>query len=191
MNVDRVVEAIAWAAAQHGDQRRKGSGTPYLFHLLAVASLVAEHGGSEAAVLGAVLHDVIEDSQGKGVREQVAGRFGDEVAGIVEACSDSPGGPKAPWRGRKESFVASLDGASDEVRLVVAADKLHNARSTARDLRAKGAGVWSIFQGGRDGTLWYYDEVLAALGRGWSHRVLDELRREVDELHVLAGDTET
>ncbi|MBZ0268487.1 HD domain-containing protein, partial [bacterium] len=155
MITSRVREAIDWAAELHGDQRRKGSGIPYLYHLLAVAALVADHGGSDTEIVGAVLHDVIEDCahEHRGLREELVRRFGDDVAAIVDACSDAEGEPKPPWRKRKTEFVASLEGASPSVRLVVAADKLHNATCTVRDLRAEGDVVWKRFRGGRNGTV--------------------------------------
>ena len=51
--------------------------------------------------------------------------------------------------------------------LVSAADKLHNVRSLTRTLRAAGEDVWSRFNGGREGSLWYYDAVSLALWRRW------------------------
>ncbi|GJM44346.1 MAG: hypothetical protein DHS20C21_11880 [Gemmatimonadota bacterium] len=179
-------EAIEWAVALHGDQKRKGSDIPYLFHLLAVASLVADHDGTETEIVAAILHDAIEDAGGSDLASAIRERFGPEVLAIVDACSDAREIPKPPWRDRKTAFVDSLSGASDSTKLVVAADKIHNATCTIRNLRLRGAEVWSLFRGGRDGTLWYYDSVLAALRDGWSHPVLHELDAAVRELHELA-----
>jgi len=185
MTLGRVRAAIDWAAELHDGQTRKGSRVPYLFHLLAVAATVADHGGTEDEVVAALLHDAIEDTA-EATRATVARRFGENVAAIVSACSDADGEPKPPWRPRKEAFVASLARATPSVRLVVAADKLHNARCTARDLRAEGPAVWERFRGGRDGTLWYYGAVRRALADGWSHPILDELAGAVAELDGLA-----
>lgn len=185
----KVREAIDWAAELHGGQRRKGSGVPYLFHLLAVAALVADHGGTETEVLGAVLHDVIEDCahDHPGLRDELVRRFGEDVAAIVDACSDAEGEPKPPWRERKTGFVASLQRAGPSVRLVVAADKLHNATCTVRDLRAHGDEVWQRFRGGRNGTVWYYGAVRDALADGWDHPILGELSAVVAELQALGA----
>ena len=71
------------------------------------------------------------------------------------------------------------------MRLVSAADKLHNARSVLSDYRAVGENLWDRFNGGRDGTLWYYRAVADALaGDG---QVADELGRVVAELERAAG----
>jgi (p)ppGpp synthase/HD superfamily hydrolase len=186
VTISRIRDAIDLAAELHGDAHRKGSDVPYLFHLLAVAAIVAEHGGTEDEVVAALLHDAVEDAGGAAVRDIIARRFGGDVGAIVDACTDTDVVPKPPWRPRKEAFVASLANTPPSVRLVVAADKLHNVRCTARDLRARGADVWSLFRGGKDGTLWYYDAVRDALARGWSHPILGDLRRSIAELHELA-----
>ena len=71
------------------------------------------------------------------------------------------------------------------MRLVSAADKLHNARSVLSDHRAVGEGLWGRFNGGRGGTLWYYRAVADVLaGDG---PVADELGRVVTELERAAG----
>ena len=72
------------------------------------------------------------------------------------------------------------------MRLVSAADKLHNARAIVADLRRHGPKLWPRFTGGREGSLWYYRELLAALRDGWDHPLLDELQRVVREMEALA-----
>ncbi len=167
--------ALLFAVEKHRAQVRKGSGVPYVTHLLAVASLVAEFDGDETQTVAALLHDVIED-QGVGEAE-LAERFGPEVARIVVACTDAFVQPKPPWRARKEAHLAHLRGQPPRVKLVVACDKLHNALSIARDLRdpAVGAAIWGRFSAPRADTLWYYRTVREALAEGWQHRVLGEL----------------
>jgi (p)ppGpp synthase/HD superfamily hydrolase len=167
--------ALLFAVDKHRTQIRKGSGIPYITHLLAVASLVAEFGGSEVQAMAALLHDVIED-QGVGEAE-LTERFGAEVARIVVACTDAFERPKPAWRVRKEAHLAKLRGASPDIKLVVACDKLHNALSIGRDLRdpAVGAAIWGRFSVPRAETLWYYRSVREALAEGWQHAVLGEL----------------
>ena len=180
---DRFEEALAWAAHLHRGQTRKGSDTPYVSHLLAVCALVLEHGGDEEAAIAALLHDAIEDGGGDAVRTEIRARFGADVAALVEGCTDADSIPKPPWRARKERFLERLAQATPRVRLVVAADKLHNAAATLRDLRREGNTVWDRFRGGRDGTLWYYREAVRALRRGWSHGIVDELAEIVERLN--------
>ncbi|MBA2344583.1 MAG: HD domain-containing protein, partial [Rubrobacter sp.] len=128
-------QALTYASIVHAAQRRKGTETPYITHLLAVAAIVGENGGTENEIIAALLHDAPEDQGGKERLADIRTRFGDEVADIVEACSDTFEIPKPPWRGRKEAYIAHIREASASARLVSAADKLHNARSILSDYR--------------------------------------------------------
>jgi (p)ppGpp synthase/HD superfamily hydrolase len=179
---ERFVEALAYAAQLHAGQRRKASGTPYIAHLLGVASLVLEAGADEDEAIAAVLHDAIEDRGGAAARQEIRQRFGDRVAAIVDGCSDAETVPKPPWRERKERFLASLHEADAAVLRVVAADKLYNVRSLLRAYRQQGEALWTRFRGGREGTLWYHREaarILCERGEGW---LFEELARAVEEL---------
>lgn len=183
----RFEDALVWASRLHGDQVRKGTRIPYVAHLLAVASLVLEHGGDEDQAIAALLHDAVEDQGGPQTREEIRRRFGEAVAAIVDGCTDTDETPKPPWRARKEAYLAHLGAASPSVRLVSAADKLHNARSVLADYRARGEEVWGRFQGGRDGTLWYYRALAGAFREAGTNPLVEELGRVVDELERVAG----
>ena len=177
----RYEKAFVLAAELHREQQRKGSGVPYLSHLLAVSATVIEHGGDEDEAIAGLLHDAVEDQGGAETRERIRGCFGNRVAEIVDGCTDTDVIPKPPWRERKESFIESLRDASGSVHLVVAADKLHNSRSTLADYRQIGNDVWALFQGRRDGTLWYFRSVAERLDKA-PERLVDQLRRVVLEL---------
>ena len=177
--------ALVYAARLHGDQSRKGTRVPYITHLLAVAAIVGENGGTEDEVVAALLHDAPEDRGGEARLRDIRLRFGHAVAEIVAGCSDTYEDPKPPWRARKEAYLDHLARAPSPVRLVSGADKLHNARSVKSDYRAVGEDLWGRFNGGRDATLWYYRAVADALaGDG---PVADELGRVVTELERAAG----
>ena len=79
--------------------------------------------------------------------------------------------------------------ATPEVRLIVAADKLHNICTTIGDYCAIGDDVWERFTGRRDGTLWYYAAIAAALAEGWEHPILDDLAASVEEMYRITGET--
>jgi (p)ppGpp synthase/HD superfamily hydrolase len=185
MYSERVVKAFEFAHELHASQRRKGSDVPYLTHVLAVAALVGEHRGDEDQFIAALLHDAAEDCGGQETLSRIRDAFGDTVAGYVKACSDSLTTPKPPWRERKEKHLAALREAPLEVRLLIAADKLHNARSIARDLGEVGESLWTRFKGGRAGTLWYYGAMLDFLREGWNHPILDELAESVGRMNAL------
>jgi (p)ppGpp synthase/HD superfamily hydrolase len=147
-------DALHYATLIHAGQTRKGTEIPYLSHLLGVASIALEHGATEDEAIGALLHDAGEDAGGLGRIADIRPRFGDAVAQIVEGCTDAVVIPKPPWRARKEAYIDHVRHASPSVRLVSAADKLHNARAVLSDYRQLGEVLWLRFTGGRDGTLW-------------------------------------
>jgi (p)ppGpp synthase/HD superfamily hydrolase len=182
----RFEDALVLAARLHARQRRKGSGVPYVSHLLGVASLVLEDGGDEDQAIAALLHDAVEDQGGPPTLEVIRARFGDTVAGIVLGCTDSDTIPKPPWRERKERYIAHLRHAPVAVRRVSAADKLHNARTIVADLRTVGDSIWSRFTADRDGTLWYYRSLVAVFKETGGGPLADALERVVAEMMRLS-----
>jgi (p)ppGpp synthase/HD superfamily hydrolase len=182
----RFTRAVGYAARLHATQKRKGTERPYVAHLLGVASLVLEHGGDEDLAIAALLHDAAEDQGGLPRLEEIRRKFGARVARIVDGCSDAYTDPKPPWHERKQKYVAHLPKASPEVRLVCAADKLHNAREILADYRAVGDELWDRFQGGKQGTLWYYRGLMSAFRKAGSNPLVEELDRVVTELERLA-----
>ena len=181
--------ALGFASTLHRQQVRKGSGVPYVAHLLAVASIALEHGADEEEAIAALLHDSIEDQSNgnpEGLKNRIRKNFGEKVLAIVEGCTDAETIPKPPWRERKEQYIAHLAVASPSVLLVSASDKLHNARSILSDLLTVGAEVWSRFKGGRDGTLWYYRALVAAFEARGRSALTDELHRVVTEIELRA-----
>lgn len=185
MLTDRFDAAMVFARQLHASQSRKGSSAPYLAHLLAVAALVLEAGGSEDEAIAALLHDAVEDQGGAVTRAEIERRFGSAVAAIVDGCTDTDQQPKPPWSARKQAFIARLAEASPAVLRVVAADKLHNATAIVHDFRVLGEALWARFSGGREGTLWYYRAVAEALVVRDASPLTCRLLRTVEELEQL------
>ena len=181
---ERFDRALSWASELHRAQRRKGSGAPYIAHLLAVTALVLEAGGDEDEAIAAVLHDAVEDQGGPPVRAAIAERFGPRVAAIVDGCTDTDEDPKPPWRARKTAFLRALETADASVRLVVSADKLHNATCTLLDLHREGPPAWERMRG-REKALWYYRSVLEVLARPGPSPLVRRLEAVVAELETL------
>ncbi len=180
----RFDDALEFAAVRHSDQLRKGTKIPYIAHLLGVTSIALEHGANEDEAIAALLHDAVEDQ--KATLQEIRARFGNAVAGIVAGCSDTDVIPKPPWRERKEAYIAHIATASPSVQLVSAADKLHNASAILRDYRDVGEALWERFNGGRDGTLWYY-RALADAFRTAGAPLAEELDRVVSELEDVTS----
>jgi (p)ppGpp synthase/HD superfamily hydrolase len=186
-SAQRYGKALAFAAEKHAGQKRKGTRIPYISHPMAVASLVLEAGGSEDEAIAALLHDVAEDCGGQEALDEIRARFGMGVAAIVQGCSDTLEEPKPKWRRRKEAYIEFVQGAPASVRLVAAADKLHNARSIVRDQRKLGDGVWKRFNASKQEVLWYYTEVTRALAARGTSPLIDELERAVGEMARSVG----
>jgi hypothetical protein len=182
---ERFERAFVYASHVHGGQTRKSTTIPYVSHLLGVASLVLEDGGGEDEAVAALLHDACEDQGGLDRLRDIRFRFGDRVARIVEACTDTFESPKPPWRPRKEAYIAKLIGEEPDAVRVSLADKVHNAHAIVRDLRT-GDDVWSRFNAGRDDQIWYYGELL----RVFRDRVTSPLAVELGDLFkTLTDDT--
>ncbi len=178
----RFESALVYAAQLHANQVRKGHNIPYISHLLSVAALVIEDGGSEDEAIAALLHDAIEDQGGAKTREAIRQKFGEKVVQIVDGCTDTEVFPKPPWKERKQRYIEQIRYASPEVLRVSLADKLHNARSTLADLHKVGEAVWDKFKGGKEGTMWYYHSLLEVYREAGSSFLCDELERVIAKL---------
>lgn len=176
---------LAWE--KHEGDYRKGSSVPYVSHVWSVAALVMEHGGSPAQAAAALLHDTAEDAGGEKVVDEIRQVCGSHVAELVRALSDSlveDPEQKAPWRKRKEDYLAHLAGAPADVKLVSAADKLANARSMAKDFTEVGPELWQRFntKSAAD-QFWYYDSLIAVFEQNATASALvDELRDTIADL---------
>jgi (p)ppGpp synthase/HD superfamily hydrolase len=184
---ERFTTALTYATQLHVNQVRKGSGVPYIAHLLGAASIALEYGANEDEAIAALLHDAIEDQGGAATREEIRRRFGDNVTAIVDGCTDADTIPKPPWRQRKEAYIAHIATASPSVLLVSAADKLYNAQSILKDYRVLGESLWERFQGGKAGTLWYYPALVDAFKKTGATTIVEELERVVSAIEVLAS----
>ena len=127
--VRQILTAARFAAERHSAQRRKGhTAEPYVNHLLEVAELLA-HTAEDLdtdLIVAALLHDAIEDV---GVtREEIADRFGEDVAALVAEVTDDKSLPKET---RKALQVENAPNKSPRAQALSAADKIANVRSIA------------------------------------------------------------
>lgn len=184
--------ALVFATRLHATQTRKGTDTPYVSHLIGVASLVLEHGGGRDEAIGALLHDSVEDQAAHypggadALRREIENQFGAAVLEIVNGCTDADTWPKPPWRERKEQYIAHLQHTLPSIRLVSCADKLHNARAIVSDLHSIGEAVFDRFTAGKEGTLWYYRQLANAFIRLGPASLATELDGTVGEIERVA-----
>lgn len=182
--------ALIYALHVHGGHVRKGTDIPYFSYLMAVAATVIENGGTEEEAIAALLHDAVEDQGGAQRLRDIEDRFGQNVASIVKACSDSledtASGEKEDWL-RKRRYLAELAGKGSSVHRVSAADKLHNARAICRDAAAHGDALWQRFSKPREQTIAYYTTLAETLRAVFPGPLTDELGTAVEllERHIL------
>lgn len=182
---ERFDEAYAFASELHREQLRKVGRVPYLSHLLRVAGLALDFGASEDVAIAALLHDAVEDCGGMETEAIIRERFGDFVADVVLETSDSTtadANRKAPWRERKEAYLAHLRTGSDAAALASGCDKLDNVTSLIRATQIAGSeATLSRFKGGASDLIWYYESVAAILKERGT-LVADELTAAIERL---------
>ncbi|NIM92344.1 MAG: HD domain-containing protein [Anaerolineales bacterium] len=184
------IEAMEFAFVLHQNQLRKGSSVPYFAHLLSVAALVMENEGTEEEAIAAILHDAAEDQGGVETLDEIRKRFGSGVASIVHGCSDTFEYPKPPWRERKIAYIERMTNAPLSVLKVSMADKVHNLRSLLDDYFNEGESVWERFNGGKEGTLWYYHQLSVIFIQRSRGTLSLEILRLLDELEALMSASE-
>jgi (p)ppGpp synthase/HD superfamily hydrolase len=175
----RFDDAFRYAHDVHAAQVRKGNGSPYLGHLMGVASIVLEDGGTEDEAIAALLHDAAEDHGGRSRLDDIRARFGDAVAKIVEDCTDSWNEPKEPWLERKQAYIQHARTLTGPSLRVSAADKVHNSYAILRDLRNVGERVFARYQATPDDVVAYYESLVRAYREAGGGLLVDELDRIV------------
>ena len=130
-------KAVEYANVKHQFQKRK-DGSPYIIHPLAVAEIVAEMGLDLDAILGALLHDCIEDTDAS--HEEIEKLFGGTVAQLVEGVTkltraNFSTSEQAQMENLRKMFMAM----SKDIRVVLIkiADRLHNMRTMQYQTPAK------------------------------------------------------
>jgi len=181
----RFDEALVLASSLHRAQMRKASGVPYISHLLAVASMVLDEGGSEEMAIAALLHDAAEDQGGEATLAGIAAAFGADVARWVRQASDTFELPKPEWEIRKQHHLAAIPMADPEAQLIMLADKVHNARSIVADYARVGPEVWERFSVPRERSVWYYESLLDVFERDLSPVLYDALNDCVRRMKEL------
>jgi GTP pyrophosphokinase len=119
----RFEEALTFALRTHRNQLRKGTSTPYVEHVLGVASLALNDDADEDEAIAAPPQEAMENQ--------------DRLA----------------MRARKEAYGAHAAAVWASVVLVSASDKLHNARAIVKDFRAVSDGRWDRITAGIEGAL--------------------------------------
>jgi (p)ppGpp synthase/HD superfamily hydrolase len=176
---NKLDRAFGYAHEVHDGQFKKGTSVPYLGHLMGVSSIVLGDGGSEDEAVAALLHDAAEDHGGRARLDDIRSRFGDNVARIVEDCTDSWDTPKPSWLARKQAYIQRARTLPSPSLRVSIADKVHNTYGLLRDLRNIGEKVWERYDVSADDVLAYYESLVRAYREAGGGRLVDELDRIV------------
>lgn len=176
--MDIIEKALQIASMAHEGQYRKNTKIPYIAHPVAVGMILQKAGYREEMIAAGILHDTVEDTDL--TMEDIEREFGKEIAMIVEGCSEPD--KSLSWEERKEHTIEFLKTASEEIRVVACADKLHNVRSIREDVEQSGEVVWSRFNRGIKQQEWYYKNVVESLGYATKFPILEELEKEIERL---------
>jgi len=163
-----LIDALAFAALKHRDQRRKDpEASPYINHPISLARVLSVEAGLHDAELlaAAVLHDTLEDTQT--TFEELRERFGKEVASVVREVSDDRTLLKPE---RKRLQIEHARHLSRRARLVKLADKICNIR----DVAANPPRSWPLRRRRE-----YFD---------WAKAVIDQIRGTNKTLEKLFDD---
>ena len=136
-DVALIDQAVEYARNKHKEQKRK-DGSPYIIHPLAVAKVVAEMGLDLDAVLGALLHDCIEDTDAS--HEEIERLFGQTVAELVEGVTKlTRANFSSTEQAQMENLRKMFMAMSKDIRVVLIkiADRLHNMRTMQYQTPAK------------------------------------------------------
>jgi (p)ppGpp synthase/HD superfamily hydrolase len=167
--------ALEFAASRHEGQTRDGDGIPFVTHPVEVACLLHEAGYSDEVVAAGVLHDVLEDTNAQ--RDELARRFGAEVARLVEAVSDDPSIDE--YAPRKAALRDQVAQAGECAAAVFAADKISKARELG-DRRGR-------FSRHEKARIEHYEASLQMLERTLPGRgLVGRLRAELEALHAVS-----
>ncbi|MCC6551764.1 MAG: bifunctional (p)ppGpp synthetase/guanosine-3',5'-bis(diphosphate) 3'-pyrophosphohydrolase [Polyangiaceae bacterium] len=174
--------ALDQAAVWHRAQKRKypNADVPYMSHLAGVAVTLARHGFDDEVVAAGALHDVIED---QGVtREELAGRFGARVAGLVWHVTEHD--KSQPWEERKRRYLAAFPGKPWEAQAISLADKIDNFRSIAV-CAADHGDPWAMFKRGKDVQMARFEELLSMCRALAAHPLIDEYGAALDAIRDI------
>lgn len=157
---------------------------PYIVHPVAVASLVSHYVQDEEVISAALLHDVIEDSDGY-TTEHMERDFGHRVSVLVDSVTENKYdsfGKIKPWQERKASYLEKLTTASSESRLICVADTIHNIESLLQTISQCGNGVLGQFGAGLGTKILFYEHILRTIGGSIPNELRERLVSLIEEL---------
>jgi len=183
-------KALDFTYKIHFKQNRKDTGIPYFTHLVSVSNNVMEEGGTTDEAIGGLLHDAVEDQGGLKTLIKIRKLFGNNVAKIVDECSDTVVAPKPPWLLRKKKYISDIKKKGQSSMFVSLCDKLHNGTCIVNDYKREGRKVWGLFKNASPKQVaWYYESLYKEFSTHLKgHKVLkDNYLRVVKDIKKAAS----
>ncbi len=178
MNV--IEKAMRIAARAHEGQKRKEIDLPYITHPFMVALKLQKHGFSDIVIVAALVHDVFEDSSFP--REKLKEELGEEVLSLMLPLTHDD---SLSWEDKKQKYIDTVRAASDEVKAISTADKIHNAESFIAGYEEQGSEMWKHFNRGRDKKIWFEEQMLKMLEETWKHPLVEEYAGLIEKMKQL------
>jgi len=192
-------KAVVHVLALHQGATRKGNGTPYVIHPLAVMLILLQHTHDEDTLIAALYHDTIEDVE-EFLAEHLLACTNDQVLRIVldvtadTDFNDTREDKVAKWHQRKQDYMDHLRNiACDEAVAVACADKVYNMISTITGYQTYGEPFWARFNASRKDFYWYYTTICEIFQQRLADQypdLLNEFDRVLLELSPLLMDDE-
>ena len=164
--MNKLEEAILYAAIMHQGSVRKLKGIPFILHPMEVAQILSAMTDDVEIITAGILHDIVEGTDG--TLEEIKKRFGNRVASLVSSQSENthPGEERGEsWKQRKEESLLVLKGTQDlGVEMLWLADTLSNLRSLAGAYAEYGEELWKqLDQSDPALQCWYYKSIAEQL----------------------------
>lgn len=164
--IELIVKLFEWKVS-------KVDGTPSSNHSLWVAWILARHNELEQNIIVGILHDVIEDIENW--KELLyTNWFDDKIISLVEELSEDK---NLSWEERKQNYLKHLTDASNDIKIVSAADKIYNVRSFIDQYLIEQEDIWKRFNAWKEKQIQYLKDYIESLKNNFSHPIVDELER--------------
>ncbi len=188
-----IEQAIRAASVLHKDQVRKGSVPyPYITHLFAVATIVADYTTDEDTIVAALLHDTLEDTDytEKELEEDFGGAVRDIVTALTEPEIAEHEHDRKNIFSQKSQYIKQLKDASERALIVAAADKIHNMRSIVEEYYEDHSSFLSHFGPHIEDRMRTYQEISNILNRRLKNTILSEFNSVFTEYKNFLQDVE-
>lgn len=176
-NSKRIQMALEIVLRKHHEQVRKLCDTPYSIHPISAAMMLLEMDEKEDVIIGALLHDTIEDTDT--TYEEIEEMFGTSVCLIVRGCSEQD--KTLSWEERKNHTIHGIPELSRDTQVVVIADKIHNLSSINMHLGDEN--IWKSFKRGYESQKWYYESLRTSFNQS-EHLKNSKLLSIYNELYL-------